>query len=134
MLLGDSFISRLEWCHKDLSKTYFKDWINLGIGGDKTENLLWRIQNGDYPKDARKVFISIGTNNIFKNDICSIANTIIKIARIIKATGSEIFICAQYPRVNKETSDEISKFNALLKSKCIKNNFRFINNENILSK
>ena len=64
VLIGDSFISRLEWRHKILAYSYFKDWINLGIGGDKVENLLWRVKNGDFPRKSRKVFISIGTNNI----------------------------------------------------------------------
>ena len=117
VLIGDSFISRLEWRHKILADSYFKDWINLGIGGDKVENLLWRVKNGDFPRKSRKVFISIGTNNILKNDTLSIANTIIEISEIIKATGSEVYICAQYPRTNKEMSDEISKLNSLLQSK-----------------
>ena len=64
VLIGDSFISRLEWRLKILADSYFKDWINLGIGGDKVENLLWRVKNGDFPRKSRKVFISIGTNNI----------------------------------------------------------------------
>ena len=134
VLLGDSFISRLEWRHKLLANSYFKDWLNLGIGGDKVENLLWRVKNGDFPRKSKKVFMSIGTNNIFKNDALSIANTIIEISEIIKATGSEVYICAQYPRVNREMSNEIVKLNSLLKSKCAKNRLRFIENENIFWK
>ena len=78
--------------------------------------------------------MSIGTNNIFKNDVLSIANMIIEISEIIKATGSEVYICAQYPRVNKEMFDEIVKLNSLLKLKYVKNRLRFIQNEIIFSK
>ncbi len=40
--------------------------LNLGIQGDRTESLLWRIQNGLFPTDAvppKAAFILIGTNN-----------------------------------------------------------------------
>ena len=40
--------------------------LNLGIQGDRTESLLWRIQNGLFPTDAasaKVAFILIGTNN-----------------------------------------------------------------------
>lgn len=40
-------------------------WENAGISGDRTQNLLWRLQNGDYAKcSPKKVFIAIGVNNL----------------------------------------------------------------------
>jgi len=41
----------------------------FGIGGDRTQHLLWRFQNGelDFPKPGPKAFVVlIGTNNISK--------------------------------------------------------------------
>ena len=118
ILIGDSFISRLEWRHKKLADSYFRDWLNLGIGGDKAENLLWRINNGGLPANIKKAFISIGTNNIYKSSVASIVNTIIKIGEKIQNLGSDIYICAQYPRCDKSMSTEISKLNKLLEVKC----------------
>ena len=134
ILLGDSFISRLEWCHKKLSDGYFSNWLNLGIGGDKAENLLWRVNNGGFPIETKKAFISIGTNNIFKNNITSIVNTIIKIGEKIQEAGSEIFICGQYPRSNDIMSKEIAKLNELLESKCTVKRMRFIKTDDLFWK
>ena len=34
-----------------LTQEYYKDFgaLNLGMGGDQTQHLLWRLQNGELP-------------------------------------------------------------------------------------
>lgn len=40
--------------------------INLGIGGDKTQNILWRLDHGGLESiDPRLVILLIGNNNMF---------------------------------------------------------------------
>ena len=134
VLIGDSFIAQMEWRHTKLAKTYFKDWVLLGIGGDKVEHLLWRIMNGGLPKQPAKTIISIVTNNVKRNNIKSICDTILDIARIIKSRGSEVFICEQFPRENIATSNLIRKLNNALQNICQKNGIFFIGNNPIFWK
>lgn len=41
-------------------------WESAGISGDRTENVLFRIQNGNYGKmKPKNVFLTIGVNNLY---------------------------------------------------------------------
>jgi lysophospholipase L1-like esterase len=38
--------------------------LNIGVGGDRTENILWRIENGNLPRSSPAyVVLLAGTNN-----------------------------------------------------------------------
>ncbi len=51
--------------HNVWAKNYDKyNTLNLGIGGDRTEHVLWRVQNGELDGlDPKAVVMMIGTNN-----------------------------------------------------------------------
>ena len=78
ILIGDSLFANFKREeHSDIWEKFFeKDTINLSIGGDKIENALWRVINGELPKYALNVFLLIGTNNIGKNNAEEIATGI----------------------------------------------------------
>lgn len=63
---GDSIT---EFMNKQLLHKYFGEQsANIGIKGDCTEHLLWRLQNGelDFKKQMPKIaIVLIGTNNLF---------------------------------------------------------------------
>jgi lysophospholipase L1-like esterase len=63
LLLGDSIT---EGWPADVWESRFSRYraANFGIGGDRTENLLWRLQNGAAGQlDPRVVVVMIGVNN-----------------------------------------------------------------------
>lgn len=44
-------------------------FVSAGISGDRSENILWRLRNGDYQNcKAKHVFITIGVNNLTAGD------------------------------------------------------------------
>jgi len=72
----------------DMDKGGELDGLVLGIAGDKSQNLLWRIQNGEVPRKLKsKVFwVLIGTNDFLKEglDQCSDEVVLMGIERIVE--------------------------------------------------
>jgi lysophospholipase L1-like esterase len=68
LFLGDSITEGWFWGdHRQIWDQYFGgyDAANFGIGGDRTEHLLWRIENGELDRVRPKaVVLLIGTNNV----------------------------------------------------------------------
>ena len=45
-------------------KNYFKDVLNLGVSGDRVENVLWRPRDISLQQTTLFVIIHCGTNNV----------------------------------------------------------------------
>lgn len=64
--VGDSITARWRG-----GENWAKHWgtyraVNMGIGGDQTQHVLWRLQNGQLDGYKAKVFVvMIGTNNMW---------------------------------------------------------------------
>lgn len=64
--IGDSITARWRG-----SENWTKHWgaykaVNMGIGGDSTQHVLWRLQNGQLDGYKAKMFVVlIGTNNLW---------------------------------------------------------------------
>lgn len=86
-VIGDSITARWN------GETWKKHWgayraVNMGIGGDQTQNVLWRLQNGQLDGyKARLYIVMIGTNNLWdKNaDPAEVAEGIKAILELIKS-------------------------------------------------
>jgi lysophospholipase L1-like esterase len=61
--IGDSIVMR--WPDAMLQQAIGMKTLNAGIGGDTAPAVLWRLQNGEWPKDVRYVFVLVGTNDIW---------------------------------------------------------------------
>ncbi|MBD9635485.1 hypothetical protein IB277_04105 [Ensifer sp. ENS07] len=68
LLIGDSIAQ--QWRKSDAAKAFGTRLIfNLGVGGDKTENVIWRMNNMPLNEIAPKfVIILAGTNNLGAGD------------------------------------------------------------------
>jgi lysophospholipase L1-like esterase len=67
--VGDSITAR--WRDSENWKQHWGSYraVNMGIGGDQTQHVLWRLQNGDLDGYKAKLFVvMIGTNNMWGKD------------------------------------------------------------------
>jgi beta-glucosidase len=71
VFLGDSITQGWEGSGKNVWQRFYVDRraLNLGIGGDRTQHVLWRLENGNFAGLKPKVLVlMIGTNNSNGND------------------------------------------------------------------
>lgn len=66
LFVGDSITQGWEGAGKEVWARYYgpRKTVNLGIGGDRTQHVLWRLENGNLEGVTPKVaVVMIGTNN-----------------------------------------------------------------------
>ena len=107
---------------------------NFGIGGDTTENVLWRILNGEIEGVAPKVAVlMIGTNNFGLEghqppDVAKGVTTIVQTLRK-KLPATKVLLLAIFPRDEKPNTDarkKIQKVNEQIATLDDKKNVRFL--------
>lgn len=77
---------------------------NFGISGDKTEHVLWRLQNGNLDGIKPKVVVlMIGTNNAGRDSAPQIAEGVTAIVLEIRkqSPATKILLLAVFPRSEK---------------------------------
>lgn len=103
VFLGDSITHGFEGAGSTVWKRDFLQWnpVNMGFGGDRTEHVLWRIENGALDGIAPKVVVLIiGTNNWRSNTPAEIAQGVLAICDEIHARlpESKVLLLAIFPR------------------------------------
>jgi len=102
IFVGDSITHKWENNGQEVWEKYYgrRKAINLGIGGDRTEHVLWRLENGNvdgiHPKVA---VVMIGTNN--HNDTAEhIGEGIVAVCRKLREElpQTKILLLAIFPR------------------------------------
>lgn len=122
LLLGDSITD--AWRGGGAKKAWEKHFAqrgaaNFGISGDRTEHVLWRIQNGELePIDPKLVMLMIGTNNTGANSAPEIAEGIEAIVKHIRAKkpSTKILLLAVFPRDEKPGTDRRVKIDEINKT------------------
>jgi len=105
IFIGDSITQGWEGEGKEVwAERYAKyDAVNLGIGGDRTQHVLWRLENGNIdglkPKAA---VVMIGTNNSNgeDNSVEQIAEGVAAIVKKLRAKlpSTRVLLLAIFPR------------------------------------
>ncbi|MEX2216212.1 MAG: platelet-activating factor acetylhydrolase IB subunit [Phycisphaeraceae bacterium] len=121
VFIGDSITQGWEGNGKEVWAQYYtpRKTLNLGIGGDRTQHVLWRLENGNLEGiKPQAAVIMIGTNNSNGKDntAAEIADGITAIVhKLRKATpDTKILVLAVFPRGEKpnaqrEKIDEVNK-------------------------
>ena len=119
VLLGDSIMHFWEWRHPEswAKFTAGRTVLNLGYGGDRTQNVIWRIEHGELDGyDAKCVVLMIGTNNNSSENTnpANVAAAIEKIVTMIRARQSraKIVLHPIFPRGASASSPRHAKARA----------------------
>ncbi len=102
LMIGDSITDGWSGQGKEVWKKYYdkRNAVNLGIGGDKTEHVLWRLQNGNIDGIQPKLaVVMIGTNNVGSGakPIAAGVQAIVETLRS-KLPKTKILLLAIFPR------------------------------------
>jgi len=124
VFLGDSITA--GWGSKqDIWDKAFGQYTpaNFGIGGDRTQHVLWRIQNGELDGIKPKaVVLMIGTNNSGSDSAEGIAKGVTVIVETIRAKQpqAKILLLAVFPRGDRPTgklgaaNEKLKQVNAII--------------------
>ncbi|MEQ8790781.1 MAG: platelet-activating factor acetylhydrolase IB subunit [Pirellulaceae bacterium] len=122
VFVGDSITQGWEGAGRKVWEEYYgkRNAANLGIGGDRTQHVLWRLDNGNFNDISPKLaVVMIGTNNSGSNTPREIADGVTAIVKSIqaKSPSTKILLLAIFPRgaSDKDARREVnSKTNKLV--------------------
>lgn len=103
ILIGDSITHGWENAGKGVWDEFYgkRNAVNLGIGGDRTQHVLWRLDNGNIDGISPKLAVlMIGTNNSGDNtpeEIAAGVKAIVEKLRT-KLPQTKVLILAIFPR------------------------------------
>jgi lysophospholipase L1-like esterase len=108
ILIGDSITHGWEGKGKSVWEKFYgkRNAVNLGIGGDRTQHVMWRLDNGNVKGISPKVaVVMIGTNNSGNNSPEEIADGLAAITKQLRAKLPEtkVLLLGIFPRgANKD--------------------------------
>ena len=116
VFIGDSITQGWEGRGKNVWEKFYgkRNAVNLGIGGDRTQHVIWRLDNGNLDGISPKAaVIMIGTNNAGSNSSEQIAEGVSAIVKQIrkKSPQTQILLLAVFPRGN-DKADKLRQVNA----------------------
>jgi N-acetylglucosamine-6-sulfatase len=152
LFIGDSITQGWEGSGKGTWEKYYtnRKALNLGISGDRTEHVIWRLDNGNLrnQKKAKAAVVMIGTNNTghVMQDPTEVRDGVERIVSTLRARCPEakILILGVFPRGvkpddakrknNIEINKLISKFHNGERIHYLDISDKFLTTEGILTK
>jgi lysophospholipase L1-like esterase len=134
VLLGTSHFERLVWFDRKISQHVSKDTFVAGVGGDRVEHILYRLESKDglieafknrQPQPERIVLLAGGNNVIALRNPDTPEATVEKIRHVVQylkkgLAGVTLEVWA-IPR-DKARSNAVDRYNRLLKDMCQQEN------------
>ena len=124
------------WSNFDKDFFINNPFVNRGIGGQTTPQMLIRFKPDVVNLNPKAVVILAGINDIAENTgpvtIKNIAENIISMAEIAKANEIKVFICSTLPAIDfpwspgMEPGPKVIKLNSILKNYCDSNNIPYV--------
>jgi lysophospholipase L1-like esterase len=120
IFIGDSITQGWEKAGKEVWQKYYGNHnaVNLGISGDRTQHVLWRLDNGNIDDIEPKVaVVMIGTNNLSnnRNTVEETADGVIAICGRLRTRlpKTKILLLAIFPReqYRNELRDKVAQTN-----------------------
>ena len=113
--MGDSITQGVEGGGKDVWREFYvnRNAVSLGIGGDQTRQVLWRLDHGNIDGIAPKMAVMmIGTNNAHSNTPEQIAEGIKAIVEKLQAKlpNTKIMLLGIFPR-GADNNDPLRQIN-----------------------
>ena len=107
LFIGDSITHGFEGAGKAVWEKYYapRNALNLGIGGDRTQHVLWRLNHGNLrgQQNAKVAVLMIGTNNVADNKAYETADGIEMILSTLRARcpKTKVLLLDIFPRGEK---------------------------------
>ena len=110
IFIGASIVERWESVGKEVWDKYYapRNAVNLGIGGDRTQHVLWRLDHGNLQSlKPKAAVVSIGSNNSNGDDHtpAQIADGVRAIVTKLheKLPGTRVILVGLFPRDENPT-------------------------------
>jgi lysophospholipase L1-like esterase len=118
LFVGDSITDGWHGAGKE---AFTQTWVplkthNIGIGGDRTQHVIWRLQNGEVAGIAPKVtMLMIGTNNLGGNTNQEIVDGITACVKEIQKQlpSSKVLLLGVFPRGEKADNPARARIKAI---------------------
>jgi lysophospholipase L1-like esterase len=128
IFIGDSITEQWRWgAGSPVWKQHFEERaFDFGLGADKTQHTLWRLENIDLPGLAPKVaVIMIGTNNVSDTpeEIAAGVKAVVA-ATQKKFPGVKVVLMSVLP--NSRAADKMAQVNTLLAPMADKKNVYYV--------